>query len=53
MKAIDNTVRVLFVSAVDTLQEMVSIFPELDFSNIIRKPINQQAFLDKVRMALA
>jgi CheY-like chemotaxis protein len=53
MKAIDDTFRVIFVSALDALQEMVSIFPDLDFTNIIRKPINQEEFIDKVKMALA
>src|SRR5919109_34427 len=32
MKAIDDTFRVIFVSALDALQEMVSIFPDLDFT---------------------
>jgi DNA-binding response OmpR family regulator len=53
MKAIDDTFRVIFVSALDALQEMVSIFPDLDFTNIIRKPINQEEFIDKVKMVLA
>ena len=53
MKAIDDTFRVIFVSALDALQEMVSIFPDLDFTNIIRKPINQKEFIDKVKMVLA
>jgi CheY-like chemotaxis protein len=53
MKAIDDTTRIIFVSALDALQEMVSIFADLDFNNIIRKPINQEEFLNKVKMALA
>jgi hypothetical protein len=31
---------------------MASIFPDLDFRNIIRKPSNQEDFLDKVKAAL-
>jgi CheY-like chemotaxis protein len=53
MKAIDDTIRIIFVSALDALDEMVSIFPDLDFNNIIRKPINKEEFLNKVKMALA
>jgi CheY-like chemotaxis protein/predicted transcriptional regulator len=52
MKAIDNTIKVVFVSALDALQEMVSIFPDLDFTNIIRKPVSQEDFIDKVKTAL-
>jgi CheY-like chemotaxis protein/predicted transcriptional regulator len=52
IKAIDNTVKVLLVSALDALQEIASIFPDLDFRNIIRKPLNQEDFLDKVKGAL-
>jgi CheY-like chemotaxis protein len=53
IKAIDNTIKVVLVSALDALQEMASIFPDLDFRNIIRKPSNQEHFLDKVKAALA
>jgi len=52
IKAIDNTINIVFVSALDSLQEMASIFPNLDFKNIIRKPANQEDFLDKVKVAL-
>jgi CheY-like chemotaxis protein/predicted transcriptional regulator len=52
IKAIDNTINIVFVSALDSLQEMASIFPELNFKNIIRKPANQEDFLDKVKVAL-
>ncbi|MBD0360455.1 MAG: response regulator, partial [Nitrososphaeraceae archaeon] len=52
IKAIDNTIKVVFVSALDSLQEMASIFPDLDFRNIIRKPSSQEDFLDKVKAAL-
>lgn len=53
IKAIDNTIRVVLVSALDALQEIASIFPDLDFRNIIRKPLNQEDFLDKVKAALS
>jgi CheY-like chemotaxis protein/predicted transcriptional regulator len=53
LRTIDNSIKVVFVSALDSLQEMVSIFPDLDFNNIIRKPVTQEDFLDKVKTALA
>jgi CheY-like chemotaxis protein/predicted transcriptional regulator len=53
IKAIDNTINVLFVSALDALQEVASIFQNIDFRNVIRKPANQEDFLDKVKTALA
>ena len=53
LRTIDNSIKVVFVSALDSLQEMVSIFPDLDFNNIIRKPVTQEDFLDEVKTALA
>ena len=48
-KAIDENVKVLFISALDAAQELVKIFPEITSSNVIRKPINQLQFLSAVR----
>jgi CheY-like chemotaxis protein/predicted transcriptional regulator len=53
MKSIDDSIRVIFVSALDSVEEMVSIFPDLHFNNIIRKPVTQEEFLDKVKAAIA
>jgi two-component system, OmpR family, response regulator ChvI len=53
IKAIDNTIKVVLVSALDALQEIASIFPDLDFRNIIRKPSNQEDFIEKVKRALS
>jgi len=48
-KAIDDNVKVLFVSALDAAEELVKIFPDMTPDNIIRKPINQHQFLNAVR----
>ena len=48
-KAIDNNVKVLFVSALDAAEELVKIFPDMTSDNIIRKPITQLQFLNAVR----
>jgi CheY-like chemotaxis protein len=53
MRAIDESINVLFVSALDTLQEMVSVFPGLNLSNIIRKPVSKEEFLNKVKAVVA
>ncbi len=52
IKSIDNAIKVILVSALDALQEVASIFPDLDLRNIIRKPSSQEDFLDKVKAAL-
>lgn len=48
-KAIDDNVKVLFVSALDAAEELVKIFPDMTSDNIIRKPITQLQFLNAVR----
>jgi CheY-like chemotaxis protein len=53
MKSIDDSNNIIFVSALDALQELVSIFPDLNFGNIIRKPVTQEQFLNKVKAAIA
>ena len=53
MKSIYDSVNIIFVSALDALQELVSIFPDLSFDNIIRKPVTQEQFLNKVKAAIA
>jgi CheY-like chemotaxis protein len=53
IKSIDDTANVIFVSALDPMQELVSLFPDLDFSNnIIRKPVDYVDFLDKIKKVL-
>jgi CheY-like chemotaxis protein len=53
MKSIDDSTNIIFVSALDALQELVSIFPDLNFGNIIRKPVTREEFLNKVKAAIA
>ena len=49
IKNIDDSIKVIFVSALDSVEEMVSIFPDLHLNNFIRKPVTQNQFLDKVK----
>jgi CheY-like chemotaxis protein len=53
MKNIDDSIKVMFVSALNAVPELVSIFPELHYKNIIRKPVTQEEFLKKVKAAVA
>jgi len=53
LKAISPNIRVLFVSALDAAQEMVSILPDVKLDDIVRKPIDNEQFLRKVKMTLA
>jgi CheY-like chemotaxis protein len=45
IKAIDNTVNIVFVSALDSLQEMASIFPNLDFKILLESQQIKRFFL--------
>jgi CheY-like chemotaxis protein len=52
MKAINSSVRVLFVSALDAVEELVSILPDIKRNSIIRKPIERDRFVKSVQLAI-
>ena len=52
LKRIDDDVRVIFVSALDAAEELVSILPDLNPVHIIRKPIARQDFINVVKKAV-
>ena len=52
LKAINPNIRILFVSALDAAQEMVSILPGMGLDDVIRKPVDIEQFLSKVKTAL-
>jgi CheY-like chemotaxis protein len=52
MKAINSSVRVLFVSALDAVEELVSILPDIKRNSIIRKPIERDNFVKSVQSAI-
>jgi two-component system, OmpR family, response regulator ChvI len=53
LKAINPNIKILFVSALDAAQEMVSILPAVKLDDIIRKPVDQKQFLYKAKTAAA
>ena len=47
IKAINPDIKVLFVSAFDAAEEMVSILPGVKVEDVIQKPVNQEHFSNK------
>jgi DNA-binding response OmpR family regulator len=39
LKALDKNVKVLFISALDSAQEIISVLPNVSLNDIVRKPI--------------
>jgi two-component system, OmpR family, response regulator ChvI len=52
LKAINPNIKILFVSALDAAQEMISIIPGTALDDVIRKPVDNDQFLSKVKIAL-
>lgn len=49
LKIINKNLKVLFISALDAADEILSMFPELNSKNLIRKPVSQSHFVNKVK----
>jgi hypothetical protein len=45
-------VKILFISALDAVWELLSLFPEISDSDILRKPVESQQLLDKINTAI-
>jgi CheY-like chemotaxis protein len=50
--AINTNIKVLFVSAVDAAEMFVSVLPGVKPSNIIRKPVGKERFIEIVKSTL-
>jgi CheY-like chemotaxis protein len=48
LKIINKNIKVLFISALDAADEILSMFPEIDSSDIIRKPVSKGYIISKV-----
>jgi hypothetical protein len=46
------SIKVLFIYALDAAEEILSMFPEVKPSSIIRKPVSQEYFIEKVQEAI-
>ena len=51
-KVIKSNVKILFVSALNAVGELLSLFPEIKDSDILRKPVESQQLLDKINIAI-
>jgi CheY-like chemotaxis protein len=49
LKIINKNIKVLFISALDAAEEIISMFPEVKPSSVIRKPVSQEYFIEKVQ----
>lgn len=49
LKKINKNLKVLFISALDAADEILSMVPEINSRNIIRKPVSQSHFVNKVK----
>ena len=52
IKSIDPTIKILFVTALDILDEFLSIVPGISQDQIMRKPINEKIFTNTVKKLL-
>ena len=51
-RIMNPNVKILFISALDAVWELLSLFPEINDSDILRKPVESQQLLDKINIAL-
>jgi len=53
LREIDHNIKIIFVSALDGAAELVSLLPDLKEENIMKKPVDQTIFLEKVEQILS
>lgn len=52
IKAISPNTKIMFVSALDIAEEIVSILPGIGYDDIIKKPVKRDYFISKIDSAL-
>jgi len=52
IKAIDHTIKIIFITALDILDELLSIFPGISREQILKKPIDKNLFVHTVKNML-
>jgi DNA-binding response OmpR family regulator len=52
IKAIDPTIKILFITALDILEELLVIVPGLSKEQIMRKPVDKKLFTNTVKKLL-
>jgi DNA-binding response OmpR family regulator len=52
IKAIDSTIKIIFITALDILDELLSIVPGIPKDQIMRKPIDNKEFTNTINKLL-
>jgi two-component system response regulator ChvI len=52
LRAINSTVRILFVTALDAADELISLLPDVAADQVIMKPVSRDRFLSYVDLAV-
>ncbi len=52
LKAINSSVRILFVTALDAAVELISVLPDIEVNRVIMKPVSRDRFLKYVKLAV-
>jgi CheY-like chemotaxis protein len=52
IKTLSPDAKIMFCSALDVAEELVSILPDIEHDCIIRKPVERQYFISKINSAL-
>ena len=52
IKSIDPTIKILFVTALDILDEFLTIAPGISKEQIMRKPVDKKIFTNTVKKLL-
>jgi two-component system response regulator ChvI len=52
LMAMNKAIKVLFVSALDAIEELVSVLPSVSYNNILRKPVEKEYFINKIGSVL-
>ena len=52
LRAINSTVRILFVTALDAADELISLLPDVASNQVIMKPVSRDRFLNYVDLAV-
>jgi len=52
MKAMNPSSKIIFASALDAAKELTSVLPDINFQEIIRKPVDRENFIRTVNIAL-
>jgi CheY-like chemotaxis protein len=52
IKTLSPDTKIMFCSALDVAEELVSILPDINYDYIIRKPVERKSFVSKINSAL-